>query len=242
MIYLHDGYFDGLLTCIYDHYYLKKATEIYDRDMYQPRLFEDVKVIDTDKEKATKVYNAIIKKLSPQSYWDIFNTFLSNNQYKDCYILAYLVEAFKLGRDINLLHTHKATINIKRLSRQVGFEKHRFLGLLRFSDIGECLYSKIEPDHDILILIADHFANRLKNERLIIYDAKRKKAIICKYGKWVISEFIMEQEIELSEKEKHIQSLWKGYFTSVGIESRKNLKLQQNFVPLKYRKNIVEFN
>lgn len=36
--------------------------------------------------------------------------------------------------------------------------------------------------------------------------------------------------------------MWKGYFEHIGIKERKNLRLQRQFVPTRYRKNMVEFN
>lgn len=242
MIYLHDGNFDGFLTCVYEHYYSRKVEEIYCKDSFQPKLFEEIRFVETDKNKADKVYASIMKRFSKEIYWDIFSAFLSKNVLKDCYLLKFLETAFKMGNQIEGIYTHKDTIQIKKLSRLVNRERHRFLGLLRFSDTGKVLFSKINPDNDILILIAEHFSNRLKNERFIIYDEVRRKAVISNNGDWFITDADLKEEALQSKEEKFFQELWKEYFQTIGIEGRKNLRLQQNFVPLKYRKNIIEFN
>jgi len=39
-----------------------------------------------------------------------------------------------------------------------------------------------------------------------------------------------------------VQMLWKKYFKSMAIEERKNLKLQQQNMPKKYWKYLVEKN
>lgn len=240
MIYTYDGSFDGLLCCIYAHYYDEKAIAIYEANTYQPQLFEEVKHIQVDGVKAKKVYDAIHEKLSSDTYWDIYRTYLSNEPLKDIYILRYLMTAFKMGRKIELLHAHKDTLPVRRISRQVGFEKHRFLGLLRFEEVEGVLYAKFEPDHNILILLGEHFSDRLANERFVIHDVKRSEAIISNYGQWGIVPFDLP-DYQISESEKMFQELWKGYFKAIGIEARKNLKLQQSYVPLKYRKHILEF-
>ncbi|PKM93955.1 MAG: hypothetical protein CVU84_13685 [Firmicutes bacterium HGW-Firmicutes-1] len=242
MIYLHDGLFDGFLTCIYQHYYGQKASGIFDVNMYTPCLFDEVIAIETDTEKARKVYDSIFAKLSEEVYWTVFYTFLSNNPNKDCYLLQYLITAFKMGQSICLLHSHDVTYPVKRLSKKVMGESHRFLGILRFSDVGNCLYARIEPENDILMLLSDHFVDRFKNERFIIHDIKRGKAIISNQGQWVITDFELNEKIIYGEKELLFQGLWKKYFQSIGIESRINPKLQQQFVPLKYRKHVVEFH
>lgn len=241
MIYLHDGLFDGFLTCIYQHYYGSKATGIFDIASYTPCLFDEVMVIETDTEKAKKVYNSILEKLSEEVYWTVFYTFLSNDPNKDCYLLKYLVTAFKMGQSICMLHSHEVTYPVKRLSKKVMGENHRFLGILRFSDLGKCLYAKIEPENDILMILSDHFVDRFKNERFIIHDIKRGKAIISNLGEWVMTDFELKERVEFGERELFFQELWKKYFESIGIQSRINPKLQQQFVPLKYRKHVVEF-
>jgi probable DNA metabolism protein len=242
MIYTYDGTFDGLLTCIHQHYYLEHASEIMEEIHYQPTLFEEVKFVETDLIKAKRVYDAIMKQFSEETYWDIYRTYLSNNRMKDTYILRYLIMAFKMGQKIELLHAHHDTLPVRRISRAVGFEKHRFLGLLRFAEIDHVLYAAFEPDHNILILLGEHFADRLANERFVIHDMKRGQAIFCDHGQWIISDFKMEQPITYSDNELAFQALWKGYFEAIAIESRQNLKLQQSFVPLKYRKHLTEFH
>ncbi|MBC7958620.1 MAG: TIGR03915 family putative DNA repair protein, partial [Vallitaleaceae bacterium] len=237
MIYLHDGNFDGFLSCIYEHYYAQKATSIYAEAAYQPVLFDDIKVIPTDQMKAKKVYDSLFEKLTEDIYWDIFYTFLSNDPEKDSYLLRYLIVAFKMGKDIYKLHSNEVTYPVKKISKSVMGERHRFMGLLRFSDVGSCLYAPFEPEHDILMTLSDHFVDRFKNERFIIHDMKRKKAIISNYGKWLITDFELKEAILPSERELLFQGLWKSYFESIAIDTRANKKLQQQFVPLKYRKH-----
>ena len=46
---------------------------------------------------------------------------------------------------------------------------------------------------------------------------------------------------KLSKNEKKFQDLWKLFFKQVSIKERENKKLQQNWVPLIYRKYMSEF-
>lgn len=242
MIYLHDGSLDGFLTCVFKHYYEQKVTGIYENAQYLPQLFEEYVMVETDSGKAKRVYDAIVSKFSEETFWDVYRTFLSSDPMKDCYLLSYLEMAFKIGDDINRLFGDPVVHRVKKISRQVGFEKHRFLGLLRFMDVKGYLYARFEPDHDVLELLAEHFVDRFKGERFIIHDVKRHKAVISNYGEWLITSFDLKEEVPISEEEALFQSLWQVYFESIGIEGRKNPKLQQQFVPLKYRKHLLEFN
>lgn len=241
MVYLYDGRLDGFLTCIYEHYYSQEATAIYESEVYQPTLFDEVRMVETDTEKANRVHKAIIEKLSEPVYWDIYYTFLSKDPNKDCYLLRYIVEGFRMGHSIYGLYTTGAAHYVKRMSRKVSGERHLYLGLLRFKDMGSCLYAPFEPEHDILESLAGHFADRYLNERFIIHDINRKKAVISNLGRWVVMDFDVSEEIVDSEKEVFFQQLWKTYFETVGIEKRRNPKLQKGFVPLKRRKHLTEF-
>jgi probable DNA metabolism protein len=247
MIYLYDGSFYGLLTCVYEHYYVEQVAEIFDQKIFRGSVIDATRFIDSDAIKAEKVEVAIRDKFSMEGYLDMYRTFLSNDIHKDCYILDYIIHGFRLGTKMDRLYTENFVLKVRQLSRKVGFEAHRFKGLLRFVEKKPFLYANFEPDHDILVILAEHFADRFSNERIIIHDTKRKKAVVAYRSQWFVQEACtMESlealmEIPLTNEESLLQQLWKGYFEHIGIEGRKNLKLQQQFVPLKYRKHILEF-
>ncbi len=247
MILLYDDSFYGLLTCIFEHYYVERIQEIYGKTVFQGSLIDETRFVVTDEEKAQRVERAIREKLSYEGYIALYRTFLSNDYHKDCYILKYLKHAFKLGKKIDQYYSEPFVINIRKLNRKVGFEAHRFLGLIRFEQRGPFLYAKFEPDHDILPLIADHFSDRLQEEQVIIHDIKRKKAVLANEGRWIIQEVSSEDdkgifaEYPIDQQEELLQKMWKGYFEHIAIEGRYNPKCQQNFVPKKYQKNLLEF-
>ena len=62
--YLYDGTFEGFLTCIYCHYYEKKASGIYRAENYQASILSDFQIVETAERKATTVYDAIEEKLA----------------------------------------------------------------------------------------------------------------------------------------------------------------------------------
>ena len=46
----------------------------------------------------------------------------------------------------------------------------------------------------------------------------------------------------LSDKEKEYETLWKGFFDSIAIQERKNLRLQKTHLPVRYREGMSEFS
>ena len=92
---------------------------------------------------------------------------------------------------------------------------------------------------DILPLIAGHFFERYGDER-IIYDEHRAKAVlISKNGYEIVSASV--EQFETSEDEKRFEKLWRLFFDTVAIKERENKRLQQSFVPQRYRENMPEF-
>jgi probable DNA metabolism protein len=98
----------------------------------------------------------------------------------------------------------------------------------------------VEPDHDVLELMADHFADRFKNENLIIFDKRRHKAIFCAGGKWYIFAFSPDEIPGFEQEEKRYQILWKAYFEHIAIKERINPRCQKRCMPVRYWKNLTE--
>lgn len=241
MDYLYDGTFEGFLTCVFYHYKVENASGIYCAKSYQQSLVNACRTVETDVQKAGVVSDAINEKISREAYINAYYCFLSNLDGKENMILDFLIFAFRYGRDTMNFFTHEKVLPVNKAYIKVSREEHRFLGILRFSEVGGILYSRFSPDNDILILLADHFADRYKFEKFIIHDWKREKAVVYADGSWEIKENIKIGDLEYSDDEKTIQKLWKQYFTDLAIKERKNINLQFQFVPARYRKNMAEF-
>jgi len=252
MDYLYDGSFDGLLTCIYHHYYREPATGIYPQDLYQPNLLSPSMVVVTEPALAERVYRAIEEKISSRALETVYHVYISSSPEKENLILGYIRLGFQMGSRVDLYHSHPAVYPVQRLERKVVGEAHRLLGLLRFADMGGFLYAVMAPDHNVLPLLADHFAERLRGERWIIHDKRRNLAIIynghdrsCSglavHAKWYITDFSYRLEESVPESERQWQRLWQDYFKKVSIESRYNPRLQSRCVPHRYRRYLVEF-
>lgn len=238
--YLYDGTFEGLLTCVYHHYYGEKASKICKTSEYQTGLLSPYREIETDLSLFQKVYDAIDQKISAESLSNIYYIYLSNYPEKETLILEYLKYGFKAGWKTESAHSHPIVHEVQKYARRVTGEAHRFLGLVRFSDVGGVLYAGIEPDHAILELIADHFSDRYRNEKVIIHDKRRDKAIFLQEGQWYLGDFKLSEKLNLSASELYYQDLWKNYFRQIAIAERTNPRCQAQFMPKRYWKNLTE--
>ena len=102
------------------------------------------------------------------------------------------------------------------------------------------LVARIAPKNNIVPLIADHFADRLRQENWIIADVNRRCAAIHRaYMEPVIMMGISGDSIAAltteSADETEFKKLWSSFLNSVSIEERRNRRQQMTMMPLRYR-------
>ncbi|HEY9059803.1 MAG TPA: TIGR03915 family putative DNA repair protein [Pseudobacteroides sp.] len=240
--YTYDGSFEGLLSAIYDSYYRHEIPlNILPEGMIQVGIFNNDYSVQTDMEKFDKVYNSIREKISPIALRNIYYVYVSEWANKEYIIYKYLRLGFKLGRDVDRFITDDSVLKVRIISRKVTSECHRFLGLVRFKLMdGDYYYASLEPDNNIISLLALHFSKRLSDQRWVIHDLKRKSAVVYDKEGWFLTSIDKPVKGSLSSDEKGFQSLWKLYFKNIAIKSRKNPGLQKQHMPVRYWAHLVE--
>lgn len=240
--YIYDGSFEGFLCCVYAHYYDGKATGIRKSDReYQQMLFADQVIVRTDENKARRVYRAIEEKISIYDLRRIYRIFLCDTDCMEMTLLNYIRFGFIKGRKVSNFHGYPAVRDAELLEKRVMREQDKLRGLLRFSVLeGNILYAEVEPDNNILELLAPHFSDRFKNEAFIIHDLKRERAVISRGGKWYISDFSTHDIPAISADEEKYRNLWRKYFDTIAIKERTNPRCQRLYMPSRYWKHLTE--
>lgn len=242
---------EGIFTAVYNGWLLEKKqvqveirTELPDNQ----ELFCRYEEITTDMGKAIKVARTIRHKLGQRTYECICYSAVSAHPEKGTAIFRVLRKALGGGRCNALIMDDMADLYVNMVSRmyiRVWHEYHRFMGFLRFSEVGGgVLFAKIAPENDILEMLSEHFEDRFPNEYWMIYDENRHKVLLHEKGQ----KCRVHREVQLSEEymekmtdAQEYEDLWRAFCTSVTIEERKNKKLQQQFLPKKFRPNMTEF-
>ena len=240
--YVFDGTFEGLLTAIYEAYYQSEKPDLIVSDKnYQDSLLVKNVLIDTDSAKSDKVYESIIKKISYEALKKVFGVFLSELPESGTLIYKYLRLGWKIGGKVNNYLSEDAVLAMENIYKKVSFERHRLLGLIRFKKVkGDIYYAQIEPDYNIVSLLASHFVRRFNDQNFIIHDVKRNSAVIYNKSEWIVSDFTVDQAIALDNEEKIMQDLWKEFFNAIAIKNRINPRLQRQFMPKRYWKYLIE--
>lgn len=240
--YIYDGSFDGLLTAIYEAYYRRELPdEILSQDSPQQSFFVEKVYIKTDEEKAKKVYTSIKTKISEFALKNCFYVFLSEREDRGTLIYKYLRLGWKVGREIDQNLKNDVVLEVHKIRRQVVKEVHLMLGLVRFKQLSSGIYySQIEPDNNIVGLLAPHFADRLSGEYWIIHDVKRNIGVMYNKVEWIIRDLNTTEDIRLQDNEEDYQMLWKEYFNTIAIKNKINPKLQKQYMPKRYWKHLIE--
>ena len=243
LYFIYDGSFPGLLTAIYEAFYSDNFPEgIFREKNFTDNLFSITKKIETNQNKADKVYDAIRNKISNYTLRTIYYCYLSELDEIEIDLVYYLKLGFKEGAKINKYHSNNQVKKIISARKKVSREAHRMKGLLRFQTLKNGVYyGPMEPDYNIIEILARHFAKRLSDQDWIIHDLSRDIAAIYNQQQWALTP-LKETEIEISNTEQEYQDLWKEFFDNIAIENRKNLKLQQQNMPKKYWKHLIEKN
>lgn len=250
--YIFDGSFEGLLTAVFEFYDRREtaAQLVWDK-YYQPAMLQEALEVVGDEAKAKRVWAGLQKKLSPEWRTMFYKAYLSEDPQtlQDLFDFARYIFDNPQGVETNFGNPH--VMAVAKMDRKVNREKHRMKAFIRFQKTADGIYyCPVEPDFNVLPLIATFFKNRYADQKWIIYDVRRKYGLY--YDLNIVEEITYEfvsaidtKKVALpthlvDEKEELASLLWKDYFTSTNIPARKNMKLHIQHVPKRYWKYLNE--
>lgn len=248
----YDGSFGGLLTAIFEVYERKlREVRVVKSGTATPDVFGHSQEVFTDEGKAKRVWAGLGKKLSPAATERIFSTYLCELPGAENYLLSYARYVFDSKENVEEDYGHAAVLWVTQTARKVWREKHRMEAFVRFQELKDGLfYGLVEPDHNVLPLIAPHFKSRYADQDWLIYDGRRKYGIHYQKCTGAVQEvFFSEEETptsnhvaaaSLNDREELFQHLWRDYFKHTGIPARVNPKLHMKHIPLRYWKHLTE--
>ena len=236
--YLYDGSYYGMLCCVFESFSAKELPlEIVSDGI---TLFP-VKEIATDIDKAERVENGIINKISGDALNYVRLAYLCSYKDKEIAVIRFLRAGFKYGKRVADMLTHEDVMPIAKAVKLISTEKVRWIEFIRFSEYDKVLISIIEPENRVLPLIVSHFTNRFPNERFMVYDRTHKEALIYEKKQADIIPLIDFELPEADGEEQKYRKLWRMFYDNIAIEERRNERCRMNFMPKKYWKRMTEF-
>lgn len=244
LVLLHENDHEGTLSAVYHALSNRiKPGFIRPDDGLQRNLLDEYLFAGTEIKKALFLLNNVRKNIS-SSAADIISTAALSCEYdKSMAIFNYLIYAYKHGMNSDLAFGEDSVLRISHISKNVMSEYHKFLGFLRFLKLkGGIFYAGIQPNNDVLMLLADHFKDRLKNEKWIIHDTKRKSAAVYNTKELIQVPFEGKDLESMKHMDDSFEMMWCEFLKALTIKERINYSLQNNNLPKRYRKYMTEFS
>ena len=269
LVYLFDNTLDGLLTAVFDSFFLKQQDVTLLAEGEQLPLFADEPHhVVTDGEKAERVWKGLEKQLSNDGLHMITISWLSEERTLNQPLFNFICKVFRLKvKNLERNASDADVLEVRNCCRRVLHEQLRMKQFIRFQKAKDGTYlAVVSPDHNVLPLITDHFQDRFNDQPWLIYDAKRhygyyyslasdpspkdegrdNKVIRVTFEDeatvpFDLSNGKMNADI-LSENDQLFQDLWRTYFKAICIKERMNPKKQLSDMPRRYWKYMTEKN
>lgn len=241
----HDG-FEGFLCavsrCLADRVEpagFSCGTAESEADLFESMIIE----VGTERQTAMQFRERFVEAAGREAFATSRYAFHSQQKDVELILWRYFKLGFKAGKRMKNMLADRDVNSIDRLARAVSHEAHKYKGFVRFREVRQgFFYARIEPQADILVFLAQHFAERVADRPWMIHDPGRSQAVIYDLKQWKLLQGVESTgEPEYTESEENCSNLWRHYFNRLAIPHRYNPKLQQQHVPLRARKYLVEF-
>lgn len=239
-IFVTDGGSDSFFTAVFDAY-KESDCLITSCEELQMSFDSEIIKVQTQEAKSERVQRGL-DKYDRNAVQDVLIVLRSRDRLKEQTAFEYIKRVIAQKSPISRAYNLPQVIEFNLLKEKVLGEVHKMTGFLRFmeSENGS-FYAPYAPDNDITDLLMRHFAERLKSERFVIHDTKRKIAGVYDGKEWIMV-YAGEAEIYLSEYERVFSALWKKYYKSVNIAERPHEKQMKSYMPVRYWKFLPEKN
>lgn len=251
-VFTYDDSWEGLLSVVFSAFERKvEPSEIRQEDAFEKDLFSEVIPVVTQTSHAGRVWEALVKKTSLKNARLVYVAFLAHDPQKEMLLWRYLKKVFTSEhKDYYQNMLDEDVYAVVQMARKVKKEAHLFLGLVRFEQTADdMLFAPVEPDHDILWLMARHFQSRFAEQKWVIYDTRRGYGIF--YDRQQVSEVHLENAALnpgskrldpaiRDEREDHYRKLWQQYYRSVNNPERSRKNQMTRLMPKRYWKYLPE--
>lgn len=237
---------EGVFTGIYRVYEDRtpRADAMLSLDK-EPILFAEERAVEPDPVRAEKVARTLRRRFGEEDYESLCFALATPSEEKAQSVFRTVALGLDGGIKQGHLLDNLAEPHVNKtflLSRNASRECQHFKGFARFEELESgILYSRIRPVNHLLTFLMPHFADRFPMENFMIFDVGRGLFGVRPAGKtWFLTKGT-EPELCHSRQEGQFRQLFQFFCHKIAIEGRRNLDLQRNMLPLRFRENMTEF-
>lgn len=242
---------EGIFTAVYDAYALREGHEhlhvqVGEEENY--RLFAKYVYSRSDMVKTDKVVRTLKERLGEEVFTTICRAAASYDKEKGEAIYRTVVDGITAGSGKRTMENLRNPY-VRRtfeLARRTGNEVYHEVEFIRFHELEKgILYAKIGPENNVVPFVMPHFADRLSPENFMIHDEKRNLfGVHPAREEWYLVsgvDGISDDSLTWSDSEFKYQELFTMFHRTIAIKERKNIRLQQQMLPLRFQDYMVEF-
>jgi probable DNA metabolism protein len=247
-VFAYDGSFEGFLCAVSDCREQGEGQPEFvrggDDDIVAGLFSGEIREVHSERRVALAFRQLFVEAASQEAFATARYAFHSRKAGIEQLLWRYLLLGLEKGRGLCGMLTVEPVHSVNRIARHVSHEAHKFKGFVRFREVAAgFLYAAIEPEADVLPLIAPHFVGRVGDRPWMIHDLCRRQAAVFDLRSWrLVNDVELTAEPGISAAEHEYAALWQRYFQRHAIAERHNPALQQKHVPLRVRKHLTEFN
>lgn len=235
-IYICEESLNGFLTAVFYSYYNREQVDMICACRDKVLLGDTCRIIEPSEPLAARVSAGIKTRVGKKGMDDVSRALCSGDGDKYQKVYAYLKVVFFEGKKAAEMYNNKCVKEFVDLVYKVNVEAHRLIGFIRFKETANGVYyGYYGSDHDLIEVVAPHFADRFHTQRFILHDLAHKKIFAFDGKNALFIDNAGDIALEFSEHEEIVSRLWREYQENVTIEGRKNLKQQSRFMPNRYR-------
>ena len=241
LIYIYDGSYEGLLTCIFESFSNKEIPRDIQVEGQAQLSLSPSRKIGTDETKARRVAASFPVKLGYQVTEFFRMAFLTCLTGKEIFMLRFIHMAFRYGPCVLDMLADDTVHILTKAIQHMTQEAHLLKGFIRFSDYHSFLVTVIHPKNFVLPLLQPHFCDRFSREAFLIFDENHSAALFHQPGR---SKIIPLTELTLQapdEEEQKYRALWQSYYETIAIKARYNPKCRMSHMPKRYWDFMTEF-
>ena len=245
----YDGSFPGFLCALAEALNLARSGAPVPPIRARERvagLFNEAVEARRDDARAASLWKRLSRRFGEERALTCREAFCSDFEGRETALAAVIARAVSAGPAVFDDLNDPATLLVAKAARRAGAQAHLIAGLVRFAELADgSWYAPIEPDCNVLPLVAEHFAARYADMAFAIHDRRRGTALVHQPGAScaIVEGFEFaggEGGSAFSPRELELREGWRGYFTSVSIAQRENRKLQSSRMPKKYWRFLPE--
>jgi probable DNA metabolism protein len=228
--------FISFLTAVYLSFYRHNDAEFLTSDKNFVSFVDEAVNVESDFNIANKVRFGLTKKYGLSTYNLIYETYLCDLPEKENVIFNYIKLLIKHGLAAQSMVQNEWVLKFDQLNLKVSRDALRLIEFIRLREMQNGIYyGRFVSDHDVLELIVPHFKARFNVLKFVLHDEKRGKMVFYDGKKCHFGTAPSNMQVLLSEQEQAFSLIFKNYIKNMAIESRLNPKVQNNFMPKRYR-------